>query len=119
MDSTILTFPLVAGIIVSVVTSLINRVNWDSKTKNVVAFATAAILTAAGVGFQLVRLLDSKFAAKNSWIFELAPCCPWIEPGHRIIAEPYILRPGLGNPEYAQAVTLRPNGTTIEISPAF
>ena len=74
---------------------------------------------AAGTVAQLVRLLDSKFAAKNSWIFELAPCCPWIEPGHRIIAEPYILRPGLGNPEYAQAVTLRPNGTTIEISPAF
>ena len=54
MDSTVLTFPLVAGIIVSVVTSIINRVSWDAKTKNVIAFATAAILTAAGVGFQLV-----------------------------------------------------------------
>lgn len=54
MDATVLTFPLVAGIIVSVVTSIINRVSWDAKTKNVIAFATAAILTAAGVGFQLV-----------------------------------------------------------------
>lgn len=74
---------------------------------------------AAGTVAQLVRLLDAKFAAKNAWSFELAPCCPWIEPGHRIIAEPYILRPGLGNPEYVQAVTLRPTGTTLEINASF
>ena len=48
-----LTFVAVAGIVTSIVTALINRSTWTSKTKVVVAGATATVLTIAGVAFQL------------------------------------------------------------------
>ena len=48
-----LTFVAVAGIVTSIVTALINRSTWTSKTKAIVAGATATVLTIAGVAFQL------------------------------------------------------------------
>ena len=48
-----LTFVAVAGVITSIVTALINRSTWTSKTKATIAGATATVLTIAGVVFQL------------------------------------------------------------------
>ena len=54
MDTALITFPVVAGIITSLVTSVITRATWSSKTKNLVAMVTGIILTIAALIFQLV-----------------------------------------------------------------
>ena len=54
MDTALITFPVVAGIITSLVTSVITRSTWSSKTKNLVAMVTGIILTIAALIFQLV-----------------------------------------------------------------
>lgn len=54
MDTALITFPVVAGIITSLVTSVITRSTWSSKTKNFVAMVTGIILTIAALIFQLI-----------------------------------------------------------------
>lgn len=53
MSIEMITFPLVAGIITNLVTALINRVQWSSRTKTYVALGVALFLTVAGVVFEL------------------------------------------------------------------
>ena len=45
----LITFPAIAGAIVTVVTAVINRVQWSAKTKNLVALVLAVLLVAGGV----------------------------------------------------------------------
>ena len=45
----LITFPAVAGAIVTVVTAVINRIKWSAKTKNLVALVLAVLLVAGGV----------------------------------------------------------------------
>ena len=54
MDTALITFPVAAGIITSLVTSVITRATWSSKTKNLVAMVTGIVLTIAALIFQLV-----------------------------------------------------------------
>ena len=54
MDTALITFPVAAGIITSLVTSVITRSTWSSKTKNLVAMVTGIILTIAALIFQLI-----------------------------------------------------------------
>ena len=54
MDTALITFPVVAGIITSLVTSVITRATWSSKTKNLVAMVTGIILTIDALIFQLI-----------------------------------------------------------------
>ena len=45
----LITFPAIAGAIVTVATAVINRVHWSSRTKNLVALILAILLVAGGV----------------------------------------------------------------------
>ena len=45
----LITFPAIAGAIVTVATAIINRVQWSPRTKNLVALILAVLLVAAGV----------------------------------------------------------------------
>ena len=45
----LITFPAIAGVIVTVVTAVINRVQWNAKIKNLVALILAALLVVGGV----------------------------------------------------------------------
>ena len=45
----LVTFPAIAGAIVTVATAIINRVQWSSRTKNLVALILAVLLVAGGV----------------------------------------------------------------------
>ena len=45
----LITFPAIAGAIVTVATAIINRVQWSSRTKNLVALILAILLVAGGV----------------------------------------------------------------------
>ena len=45
----LITFPAVAGAIVTVATAVINRVQWSAKVKNLVALVLAALLVVGGV----------------------------------------------------------------------
>ena len=45
----LITFPAIAGVIVTVVTAVINRVQWSAKVKNLVALILAALLVVGGV----------------------------------------------------------------------
>ena len=45
----IIAFPVFAGVIVTVATAIINRVQWSSRTKNLVALMLAVLLVAGGV----------------------------------------------------------------------
>ena len=45
----LITFPAIAGAIVTVVTAVINRIKWSAKTKNLVALVLAVLLVAGGV----------------------------------------------------------------------
>ena len=45
----LITFPAVAGAIVTVATAIINRVNWSAKIKNLVALVIGVLLVAGGV----------------------------------------------------------------------
>ena len=44
-----ITFPAIAGAIVTVATAVINRVQWSAKIKNLVALGLAVLLVAGGV----------------------------------------------------------------------
>ena len=45
----LITFPAIAGAIVTVATAIINRVQWSAKTKNLVAIILAGLLVVGGV----------------------------------------------------------------------
>ena len=45
----LITFPAIVGAIVTVATAIINRVQWSSRTKNLVALILAILLVAGGV----------------------------------------------------------------------
>ena len=45
----LITFPAIAGAIVTVATAVINRVQWSAKIKNLVALVLAVLLVAGGV----------------------------------------------------------------------
>ena len=45
----IITFPAIAGAVVTVATAVINRVQWSAKIKNLVALGLAVLLVAGGV----------------------------------------------------------------------
>ena len=45
----LITFPAIAGVIVTVATAVINRVQWDAKVKNLVALVLAVLLVVGGV----------------------------------------------------------------------
>ena len=45
----LITFPAIAGAIVTVATAVINRVQWSAKTKNLVAIILAVLLVVGGV----------------------------------------------------------------------
>ena len=45
----LITFPAIAGAIVTVATAVINRVHWSAKVKNLVALILAILLVAGGV----------------------------------------------------------------------
>ena len=45
----LITFPAIAGAIVTVVTAVINRVQWSAKVKNLIALVLAVLLVAGGV----------------------------------------------------------------------
>ena len=45
----VIAFPVFAGVIVTVVTAVINRVQWDAKVKNLVALVLAVLLVVGGV----------------------------------------------------------------------
>ena len=45
----LITFPAIAGAVVTVATAIINRVQWSSRTKNLVALILAVLLVAGGV----------------------------------------------------------------------
>ena len=45
----VIAFPVFAGVIVTVVTAVINRVQWSAKVKNLVALVLAVLLVAGGV----------------------------------------------------------------------
>ena len=45
----LITFPAVAGAIVTVATAIINRVQWSAKIKNLIALVLAVLLVAGGV----------------------------------------------------------------------
>ena len=54
----LITFPAIAGAIVTVATAIINRVQWSAKTKNLVALVIAVLLVAGGV---LAELFPDKW----------------------------------------------------------
>ena len=45
----LITFPAIAGAVVTVATAIINRVNWSAKIKNLVALVIWVLLVAGGV----------------------------------------------------------------------
>ena len=45
----LITFPAIAGAVVTVATAVINRVQWSAKIKNLVALVIAVLLVAGGV----------------------------------------------------------------------
>ena len=45
----LITFPAIAGAVVTVATAIINRVQWSAKIKNLVALVLAVLLVAGGV----------------------------------------------------------------------
>ena len=45
----VIAFPVFAGVIVTVATAVINRVQWDAKVKNLVALVLAVLLVVGGV----------------------------------------------------------------------
>ena len=45
----LITFPAIAGVIVTVATAVINRVQWSAKVKNLVALVLAGLLVVGGV----------------------------------------------------------------------
>ena len=45
----VVAFPVFAGVIVTVATAVINRVQWDAKVKNLVALVLAVLLVVGGV----------------------------------------------------------------------
>ena len=45
----LITFPAIAGVVVTVGTAVINRVQWNAKVKNLVALVLAALLVVGGV----------------------------------------------------------------------
>ena len=45
----LITFPAIAGAVVTVATAIINRVQWSSRTKNLVALMLAVLLVVGGV----------------------------------------------------------------------
>ena len=45
----LITFPAIAGVVVTVGTAVINRVQWSAKVKNLVALILAVLLVAGGV----------------------------------------------------------------------
>ena len=45
----LITFPAIAGAVVTVATAIINRVNWSAKIKNLVALVIGVLLVAGGV----------------------------------------------------------------------
>ena len=45
----LITFPAIAGVIVTVATAVINRVQWNAKVKNLVALVLAGLLVVGGV----------------------------------------------------------------------
>ena len=45
----VIAFPVFAGVIVTVVTAVINRVQWSAKVKNLVALVLAVLLVVGGV----------------------------------------------------------------------
>ena len=72
MSIGMITFPLVAGIITNLVTALINRVQWSSRTKTHVALGVALILTVAGVVFQLFPQTWTMVAAGIAAVFGIS-----------------------------------------------
>lgn len=81
MPTTAITFALVAGLLTTVITSLINRVNWSSKVKVYVSAGTAVVLTVAAVVFQLFPAAWETTAAVCAAVFGVAQAVyPVIKP---------------------------------------
>lgn len=67
-----ITFAVVAGLLTTVITAVINRSNWSSKVKTYVALVTALVLTIAGVFFQLFPDRWETVAAGIAAVFGVA-----------------------------------------------
>ena len=81
MDIGLITFPLIAGIITNLVTALINRSGWSSKSKTYVAFGVALLLTIAGVIFQIFPQAWPTVAAGIAAVFGVSQAVyPIIKP---------------------------------------
>ena len=61
----LITFPAIAGAIVTVATAIINRVQWSAKVKNLVALIPAILLVAGGV---LAELFPDKWQVISAGI---------------------------------------------------
>ena len=61
----LITFPAIAGAVVTVATAIINRVQWSSRTKNLVALILAILLVAGGV---LAELYPDKWQVISAGI---------------------------------------------------
>lgn len=72
MPTTAITFALIAGLLTTVITSLINRVNWPSKVKVYVSAGTAVVLTVAAVIFQIFPAAWETVAATIAAVFGVA-----------------------------------------------
>lgn len=72
MDVSQITFTLVAGLVVTVITALINRGWWSSKVKVYVSLAVAVVLTVAAVIFQLFPGAWDVIAAAIAAVFGVA-----------------------------------------------
>lgn len=72
MPTVAITFALVAGLLTTVITALINRVNWSSNVKVYVSVATALVLTVLGVLFEIFPSAWESVAAILASIFGIA-----------------------------------------------
>ena len=72
MDVSQITFTLVAGLVVTVITALINRGWWSSRVKVYVSLAVAVVLTVAAVVFQLFPQAWDAVAAAIAAVFGVA-----------------------------------------------
>lgn len=61
----LITFPAIAGAIVTVATAIINRVQWSAKIKNLVALGLAVLLVVGGV---LAELFPDKWQVISAGI---------------------------------------------------
>lgn len=72
MPTTAITFALIAGLLTTVITALINRVNWSPKTKVYVSAGTAVVLTVGATLFQMFPSAWETVAATCAAVFGVA-----------------------------------------------